>query len=127
MKLVQGEITMVHHQKNNTIQTVAMVGVLLCVVFGVIAIMDTIRDVERMVTFIERIDKRDAKIESRLIIAEQRNDEDADYNEMIDENRQLLSEIKVQLSNQQKQIQFLVEQVIKNGKDAARDGPVIQE
>lgn len=127
MKLVQGEIKMVHYQKNNTIQTVAMVGVLLCVVFGVIAIMDTIRDVERMVTFIERIDKRDANIESRLIIAEQRNDEDADYNEMIDENRKLLSEIKIQLSNQQKQIQFLVEQVIKNGKNSSRDGPVIQE
>ena len=127
MKLVQGEIKMVHYQKNNTIQTVAMVGVLLCVVFGVIAIMDTIRDVERMVTFIERIDKRDANIESRLIIAEQRNDEDADYNEMIDENRKLISEIKIQLSNQQKQIQFLVEQVIKNGKNSSRDGPVIQE
>ena len=107
MKLVQGEIKMVHYQKNNTIQTVAMVGVLLCVVFGVIAIMDTIRDVERMVTFIERIDKRDANIESRLIIAEQRNDEDADYNEMIDENRKLLSEIKIQLSNQQKQMPYL--------------------
>ena len=127
MKLVQGEIKMVHYQKNNTIQTVAMVGVLLCVVFGVIAIMDTIRDVERMVTFIERIDERDKNIESRLIIAEQRNDEDADYNEMIDENRKLLSEIKIQLSNQQKQIQFLVEQVIKNGKNSSRDGPVIQE
>ena len=127
MKLGQGEITMVHHQKNNTVQTVAMVGVLLCVVFGVIAIMDTIRDVERMVTFIERVDARNANIDTRLLEAERRNVEDADYNEMFEENRKLLADIKIQLSDQQKQIQFLMETVIQNGKDSARDGPVIQE
>tara|TARA_B110000495_G_C22915660_1_gene534844 strand:- start:583 stop:966 length:384 start_codon:yes stop_codon:yes gene_type:complete len=127
MKLGQGEITMVHHQKNNTVQTVAMVGVLLCVVFGVIAIMDTIRDVERMVTFIERVDARDDNLDARLLEAERRNVEDADYNEMFEENRKLLADIKIQLSDQQKQIQFLMETVIQNGKDSARDGPVIQE
>lgn len=127
MKLGQGEITMVHHQKNNTVQTVAMVGVLICVVFGVIAIMDTIRDVERMVTFIERVDARDDNLDARLLEAERRNVEDADYNEMFEENRKLLADIKIQLSDQQKQIQFLMETVIQNGKDSARDGPVIQE
>ena len=125
MKLGQGEITMVHYQKNNTVQTIAMVGVLLCVVFGVIGIMDTIRDVERMVTFIERVDARDDALDARLLEAERRNVEDADYNEMFEENRKLLADIKVQLSDQQKQIQFLMETVIQNGKE--RDGPVIQE
>lgn len=125
--MTQEEKDMIHHKQNNTIQTVAMVGILACVVFGIVAIMDTIRDVERMVTFIERIDKRDVDIESRLIIAETRNDEDADYNKMIDENRVLLKNIEKKIDDQQKQIQFLVETVIKNGKDTARDGPIIQE
>ena len=46
---------------------------------------------------------------------------------MIDENRVLLKNIEKKIDDQQKQIQFLVETVIKNGKDTARDGPIIQE
>jgi hypothetical protein len=113
--------------QNGLIQTIAMVGILCACVFGIVAIMDTIRDVERMVGFIERIDKRDGNIEARLIIAEQRNEEDADYNEMFDKNRVMLESIEKKLEDQQKQINLLLEQVIKNGIDSARDGPIIQE
>lgn len=68
-----------------TIQTVVQVICVAAILFGITSMMDMIRDVERMVVYIEMSEKTNSEFNNRLLQVETRNKQDAEYNKLFDE------------------------------------------
>jgi cell division protein FtsX len=124
---------MVPHKKDNshTIQNIGMVAVLIAVLFGVTQMMDTVRDVDRLVVYIDsqkdHLDEIDAHIEefkdikSGLVAHE---DDDLEEFREVSKRQVLISEQLKHLEEGQK---FLMQEMIKINRQPSITKEVSQE
>jgi len=61
-------------------QNIMMMLMFGAIVYGITAMMDTVRSVDRMVVFIEHSEEKYEANEARLMAIEKRNEEDAEFN-----------------------------------------------
>lgn len=111
--MTQEEPTM--HQKqvnNNTIQTVVQVICVAAIIFGITSMMDMIRDVERMVVYIEMSEKTNSEFEARLGQIELRNKQDAEYNKLFDGMVVTQQSLNEKLDKLDDGMKFLMKQII---------------
>lgn len=111
--MTQEEPTM--HQKqvnNNTIQTVVQVICVAAIIFGITSMMDMIRDVERMVVYIEMSEKTNSEFEARLEQIEMRNKQDAEYNKLFDGMVITQQSLNEKLDKLDDGMKFLMKQII---------------
>lgn len=111
--MTQEEPTM--HQKqvnNNTIQTVVQVICVAAILFGITSMMDMIRDVERMVVYIEMSEKTNSEFEARLEQIEMRNKQDAEYNKLFDGMVITQQSLNGKLDKLDDGMKFLMKQII---------------
>lgn len=111
--MTQEEPTM--HQKqvnNNTIQTVVQVICVAAILFGITSMMDMIRDVERMVVYIEMSEKTNSEFEARLEQIEMRNKQDAEYNKLFDGMVITQQSLNEKLDKLDDGMKFLMKQII---------------
>jgi len=111
--MTQEEPTM--HQKqvnNNTIQTVVQVICVAAILFGITSMMDMIRDVERMVVYIEMSEKTNSEFAARLEQIEMRNKQDAEYNKLFDGMVITQQSLNEKLDKLDDGMKFLMKQII---------------
>lgn len=111
--MTQEEPTM--HQKqvnNNTIQTVVQVICVAAILFGITSMMDMIRDVERMVVYIEMSEKTNSEFAARLEQIEMRNKQDAEYNKLFDGMVITQQSLNGKLDKLDDGMKFLMKQII---------------
>ena len=124
---------MVPHKKDNshTIQNIGMVAVLIAVLFGVTQMMDTVRDVDRLVGYIDsqkdhlkEIDDHILEfkdIESGLLA---HKDDDLEEFREVSERQVLISDKLDKLEEGQK---FLMKEIIKSNRQTSITKEVSQE
>lgn len=124
---------MVPHKKDNshTIQNIGMVAVLITVVLGVTQMMDTVRDVDRLVVYIDsqkdhlkEIDDHILEfkdIESGLLA---HKDDDLEEFREVSKRQVLISEQLEKLEEGQK---FLMKEIIKSNRQTSITKEVSQE
>jgi len=124
---------MVPHKKDNshTIQNIGMVAVLIAVLFGVTQMMDTVRDVDRLVVYIDsqkdhlkEIDDHILEfkdIESGLLA---HKDDDLEEFREVSERQVLISDKLDKLEEGQK---FLMKEIIKSNRQTSITKEVSQE
>jgi len=124
---------MVPHKKDNshTIQNIGMVAVLIAVLFGVTQMMDTVRDVDRLVVYIDsqkdhlkEIDDHILEfkdIESGLLA---HKDDDLEEFREVSKRQVLISDKLDKLEEGQK---FLMKEIIKSNRQTSITKEVSQE
>ena len=124
---------MVPHKKDNshTIQNIGMVAVLIAVLFGVTQMMDTVRDVDRLVVYIDsqkdhlkEIDDHILEfkdIESGLLT---HKDDDLEEFREVSKRQVLISDKLDKLEEGQK---FLMKEIIKSNRQTSITKEVSQE
>ena len=95
-----------------TIQTVVQVICVAAILFGITSMMDMIRDVERMVVYIEMSEKTNSEFKNRLDQIETRNKQDAEYNKLFDEMVITQQTLNNKLDKLDDGMKFLMKQII---------------
>lgn len=95
-----------------TIQTVVQVICVAAILFGITSMMDMIRDVERMVVYIEMSEKTNSEFKNRLDQIETRNKQDAEYNKLFDEMVITQQTLNTKLDKLDDGMKFLMQQII---------------
>ncbi|MBT6073113.1 MAG: hypothetical protein HOH07_06665 [Euryarchaeota archaeon] len=95
-----------------TIQTVVQVICVAAIIFGITSMMDMIRDVERMVVYIEMSEKTNSEFNNRLLQIEARNKQDAEYNKLFDEMVITQKTLNTKLDKLDDGMKFLMQQII---------------
>lgn len=95
-----------------TIQTVVQVICVAAILFGITSMMDMIRDVERMVVYIEMSEKTNKEFNNRLELIETRNRQDAEYNKLFDGMVITQQSLNEKLDKLDDGVQFLMKQII---------------
>ena len=95
-----------------TIQTVVQVICVAAILFGITSMMDMIRDVERMVVYIEMSEKTNSEFKNRLDQIESRNKQDAEYNKLFDEMVVTQQTLNNKLDKLDDGMKFLMQQII---------------
>ena len=99
-----------------TIQTVVQVICVAAILFGITSMMDMIRDVERMVVYIEMSEKTNSEFKNRLDQIETRNKQDAEYNKLFDEMVVTQQTLNNKLDKLDDGMKFLMQQIIECGQ-----------
>tara|TARA_B110000881_G_scaffold214554_1_gene227147 strand:- start:390 stop:728 length:339 start_codon:yes stop_codon:yes gene_type:complete len=105
---------------NNTIQTVVQVICVAAIIFGIISMMDMIRDVEKMVVYIEMSEKTNSEFAERLEKIETRNKQDAEYNKLFDQMVITQETLNQKINKVDDGLKFLMQQLIDN-KDVVQE------
>ena len=95
-----------------TIQTVVQVICVAAILFGITSMMDMIRDVERMVVYIEMSEKTNSEFKNRLDQIETRNKQDAEYNKLFDQMVVTQQTLNNKLDKLDDGMKFLMKQII---------------
>ena len=95
-----------------TIQTVVQVICVAAILFGITSMMDMIRDVERMVVYIEMSEKTNSEFTERLEKIETRNKQDAEYNKLFDQMVVTQQTLNNKLDKLDDGMKFLMKQII---------------
>ena len=95
-----------------TIQTVVQVICVAAILFGITSMMDMIRDVERMVVYIEMSEKTNSEFTERLEKIETRNKQDAEYNKLFDQMVITQETLNQKINKVDDGLKFLMKQII---------------
>lgn len=124
---------MVPHKKDNshTIQNIGMVAVLIAVLFGVTQMMDTVRDVDRLVVYIDSQKDHLKEIDDHILefkdiesgLLTHKDDDLEEFREV--SNRQVL--ISNKLDKLEEGQKFLMKEIIKSNRQTSITKEVSQE
>ena len=124
---------MVPHKKDNshTIQNIGMVAVLIAVLFGVTQMMDTVRDVDRLVVYIDSQKDHLKEIDDHILefkdiesgLLAHKDDDLEEFREV--SNRQVL--ISNKLDKLEEGQKFLMKEIIKSNRQTSITKEVSQE